>query len=302
MPRRAYTYPAEHGWVTLNVVETVGAVVLAVGLIAVVLASIGGWWRGRRADLRPVAGSVDGLEGDAWATAGESVLPVLTVLALAIAFVGMIAYLPWVAAIAAGVAAIFAVVWLSRRPDRRSEPAVATASLLAAALGVGVALAFVASYVYLSLAAARWPPLLKFSYPPGLILPTIAAVLAVAAAVLAIVLEDRVGAIAVAVLAIVGAVLEAFWLSGLPFEPSQDAYAAITSVLGWSIAIALGIEGLVALVAVFRPAPIPDDEAGTPRRGPWTVRLGGVAIVAVAAGVVVVAAWATQAIGGVVAG
>jgi cytochrome c oxidase subunit 1/cytochrome c oxidase subunit I+III len=63
MPRRQYTYPADVGWTTLNFLESIGAYLLAAGLITVATNLIVSAFRGVRAGNDPWGG--DTLE---WST------------------------------------------------------------------------------------------------------------------------------------------------------------------------------------------------------------------------------------------
>jgi heme/copper-type cytochrome/quinol oxidase subunit 1 len=53
MPRRVYTYGEGLGWDALNLVSTVGAIVLAAGFAVVVLDLVLSWRRGRPAPANP---------------------------------------------------------------------------------------------------------------------------------------------------------------------------------------------------------------------------------------------------------
>jgi cytochrome c oxidase subunit 1 len=63
MPRRVYTYPADMGWSGLNLLSTVGAYVLAIGLVIFVANLVVSWRRGAVAGSNPWGAG--GLE---WAT------------------------------------------------------------------------------------------------------------------------------------------------------------------------------------------------------------------------------------------
>ncbi|HEY7266372.1 MAG TPA: cytochrome c oxidase subunit I [Solirubrobacterales bacterium] len=63
MPRRQYTYPADMGWTGLNLLESIGAYLLAAGLLMVVVNLAVSLFRGERAGNDPFGG--DTLE---WAT------------------------------------------------------------------------------------------------------------------------------------------------------------------------------------------------------------------------------------------
>ncbi len=63
MPRRIYTYPASSGWAALNAIESLGAYVLACGLVLVIVNLALGLFKGGRAGEDPWGG--DTLE---WAT------------------------------------------------------------------------------------------------------------------------------------------------------------------------------------------------------------------------------------------
>jgi heme/copper-type cytochrome/quinol oxidase subunit 1 len=63
MPRRVYTYPAGLGWETLNLVSTIGAFIVALGVLLFVLNGVVSMKRGRVAGANPWAAST--LE---WAT------------------------------------------------------------------------------------------------------------------------------------------------------------------------------------------------------------------------------------------
>jgi cytochrome c oxidase subunit I+III len=63
MPRRDYTYPGDAGWTALNVIESIGAYLLAAGLIAVFVNLLVSCFRGERAGNDPWGG--DTLE---WST------------------------------------------------------------------------------------------------------------------------------------------------------------------------------------------------------------------------------------------
>jgi cytochrome c oxidase subunit I+III len=63
MPRRQYTYPPDLGWTGLNLVETIGAYVLAAGLVIVAVNLVISYFRGERVGNDPWEG--DTLE---WAT------------------------------------------------------------------------------------------------------------------------------------------------------------------------------------------------------------------------------------------
>jgi cytochrome c oxidase subunit I+III len=76
MPRRVYTYPAEMGWQTLNLVATVGAFTLAAG-VAVFLVDLA---RNLRPSLKATAGNVWNAGTLEWATAhifGPRSIPVV---------------------------------------------------------------------------------------------------------------------------------------------------------------------------------------------------------------------------------
>jgi hypothetical protein len=64
MPRRVYTYPAEMGWGTLNLLATVGAVTLATGILLTLINALRSGRRGELAGPDPWGGGT--LE---WATA-----------------------------------------------------------------------------------------------------------------------------------------------------------------------------------------------------------------------------------------
>jgi cytochrome c oxidase subunit 1/cytochrome c oxidase subunit I+III len=53
MPRRVYTYPGDMGWGTLNLLSTIGAYVLAVGLVVVAVNIVLTYWRGEPAGDDP---------------------------------------------------------------------------------------------------------------------------------------------------------------------------------------------------------------------------------------------------------
>src|SRR3569623_3792583 len=63
MPRRVYTYPADMGWNGLNLLSTMGAYVLAIGVIVFVLNLVVSYRRGVAAGANPWGAG--GLE---WAT------------------------------------------------------------------------------------------------------------------------------------------------------------------------------------------------------------------------------------------
>jgi cytochrome c oxidase subunit I+III len=56
MPRRQYTYPGGLGWETSNLIETIGAYVLAVGLIIILANVVVSYRRGPRAGADPFGG------------------------------------------------------------------------------------------------------------------------------------------------------------------------------------------------------------------------------------------------------
>ncbi len=56
MPRRVYTYPAEMGWGTLNLVATIGAVTLAAGILLTLVNGLRSAWRGQPAGPDPWGG------------------------------------------------------------------------------------------------------------------------------------------------------------------------------------------------------------------------------------------------------
>jgi cytochrome c oxidase subunit I+III len=63
MPRRVYTYPAETGWGALNLLATLGAAVIALGVIIFIIDAVSSLWIGAEAGDNPWAAST--LE---WAT------------------------------------------------------------------------------------------------------------------------------------------------------------------------------------------------------------------------------------------
>jgi heme/copper-type cytochrome/quinol oxidase subunit 1 len=141
MPRRVYTYPRGLGWDTLNLLSSVGVVVLALGL-AVVVVTVG-WtlargehapddpwgaptleWTGRSlSDGRRVV-ETSALEAQPeriLVMPSESLLPIALAAALTAVAVGLILE-SWVTAGAAGVAvALVLAAW--HRPLHRVEDA-----------------------------------------------------------------------------------------------------------------------------------------------------------------------------------
>jgi cytochrome c oxidase subunit 1 len=63
MPRRVYTYPADMGWGTLNLISSIGSLVLAIGVLVFVLNALVSMRGGRIAEPNPWGAA--GLE---WAT------------------------------------------------------------------------------------------------------------------------------------------------------------------------------------------------------------------------------------------
>jgi len=53
MPRRIYTYGAETGWGTLNLVATIGAAVIALSVLLFIVNVVHAWFKGPRADDNP---------------------------------------------------------------------------------------------------------------------------------------------------------------------------------------------------------------------------------------------------------
>jgi cytochrome c oxidase subunit I+III len=297
-PRRAYTYDHVSGWTSLNVVETVGAVILAVGLLVTVAAALAPWVADRRrgalaAPEPPVADDAPTLVPPEAVVETASPLPVALAASVGIAMLGMLAYAPWVAGAGGVLVVVIGGLWFAG--SGVLEAALRPAMWLALAVGVAVVLAFAAAYAYLALAASHWPPLLKFGYPPGVVLPTVVVALAVAGAVWArLAGRGAFAAVVLAAAALVAGAVEIVWLGTLPFQASEDSYSAATFLLGLAAVAALGALVLAALasVVVRRRARAAADV------GRWDA----LAAIATATAIVVAIAWFTTSIVPVIAG
>jgi cytochrome c oxidase subunit I+III len=294
-PRRAYTYNAATGWQGLNVVETIGGVILAVGLIVTVAAALASRARARGSTV--VEGGVLPPSVAPGAPVASAV-PVAAAAVLAVALLGMLSYEPWLAGI--GAILVVLVVAGASASGRSRIGALAASGVAGPALwlglgvGVGVVAALVLVYAYLALAASAWPPLLKFGYPPGVVLPSIAAALLLLAAVAEWILGDsRVLSILIAVVALVAGAVEVVWLGTLPFEPAEDVYASSTFLLGWCLVAGAALVLIAAVVGALEPR---RDPTSVGERDEPILRLDALVPIATAAAVVAVLSWFTTSI------
>jgi cytochrome c oxidase subunit I+III len=292
-PRRAYTYDVATGFQALNVVETLGAALLAVGLIVTLASALGSRAVGR--DEAVASGILPTRPRDR--VMASSGVPVLAAVALTIALLGMLSYEPWLAGIGAVLVLLVlggAAAAARSRTDELVFPGDGRPALwIALGVGVGVVAAFVAAYGYLALATSTWPPLLKFGYPPGLVLPTIAGGLLVLGAIAARAFGDwRALSIVLAVVALAAGAVEVVWLGTLPFEPAEDVYASSTFLLGWCLVAAAAVLAVGAIVDALSPRPTD----GRERDPDVEARVGPLVPFATAAAVVAVLSWFTTSI------
>jgi cytochrome c oxidase subunit 1 len=128
MPRRVYTYPAGMGWDTLNLISTVGALVLAVGGFLFLFNALTSLRRGQLARANPwdarehiLTTVIDALPSIREPSPGPSIWPLWAALVGGATFVASM-FTPWAVVVGAVPIAITLTAWFwPKRGDGEQE-------------------------------------------------------------------------------------------------------------------------------------------------------------------------------------